>query len=265
MNDTAPEPGSPGAAADTVGRDVLQAIVGELAQQKKKPFGKMSEDEQEQIIARLREVLRAALGRGFAIMATAGFPYAPATLEKVEFNAKGVSGKISLAASEHRHALADHAARPVVIVLTAPDVYAARMNEVRGQSDQKDLFEASQDAARERGDTSGFDSPRHDVGTDKPDEPAAPPETAGPDVAGGGGIPAPDAASIDVHPGEFTVEVVADALALADMSNYAPFVPTWTQEQRAAVIDFCAALHLKENGADVTVPARPDVLGEVGP
>lgn len=269
MNEPAPAPTSePERAADSVGRDVLLALVGELQQQKKKPFGKMSAEEQDQIIDRLREVVRGALTRGFALMATGGFPHVPATLEKVEFNAKGVNGKLALASgSEHRHALADHAARPVVIVLTSPDTYSARMSEVRGQSDQKDLFASSEQAAKDRGDASGFDAPRHDVGTDKPDEPAAPPQSAGPDVAAGGGIPAPDAASIDdLHPGELTVEIVCDALALVNLeSTYGSFVVAWTQEQRAAVIDFCGALHLKETGADVTVPARPDVLGEVGP
>ena len=240
-------------AVETVGRDLLIACIGEL-RATKKPWDEMTEKQQANAINRVREVVRFALQRGFAIMATAGFPSTQATLEKVAFTVKGVQGTLSLSTtSSDRHALSDHAGGQVVVILTSADRYMAKIDEVQPMPDQAALPLGEPD-------TSGFDGERHDVGDAGAGEAAAPPTPASVDV-GGEEIPLP----VDVYPGALSLEAVADAMALAGLDADLVEISGWLQGQRAEVVDFCAALHLKEGGADVVVPKRPDVLGGGAP
>jgi hypothetical protein len=242
MNDAA-KLGRVDDVAETIGRDLLLAIVTEL-KTLKKPFEDLDERGQSDSIMRCTTAVRAQLSRGFSLIVGGGFAHAPATLEKVAFTPKGVQGTVSLApASEYRHALSDHAGHGVIIVLASVENYLQRMNEVRAEKDQPQLNFGQ--------DTSGFDSPRHELGEGA----AVPPDLAIVD----------DTPLFDVHDGPFSIDVTADIMALAGIdADQRLIAATWSQEFRADVIDFCAALALKEAGGDVHVPSRPEALGEGG-
>jgi hypothetical protein len=223
-----------------VGKAILAAVVDELKGQQK-GFALCTESQQENTIRRLDTRIRSAVRIGFQTMVAGDMPHAVATLEEVKFNAKGCAGKLALAATDDsRHDLSDYAGRPVVIVLASAEDYLKRMDDVRGEADQRQLEIPDAD------DTSGFDGERHD----------APSPTDGSDD-GDVGDPA-----VDPFPGEYTREAVIDALATIEIEAGLDIVNTWDQPTRKLVLDWAWAEHLHKFDATISVPPRPDVIPE---
>ena len=237
----APEP----MTTDDVGFAILRAVHAELKAQKR-PFVDQSEHEQELLLRRLEEVIRAEVARGFHVMAAAGFPNAMATLDRVAFSHKGVQGKLSLApTSDHRHALSDHAGREVIVVLATAEKYLERMAEVRGDKQQPEL------PLIEPPDTSGFDSDRA--------PPSATVEASGEVQGDGAGEPA--APIDDPYPGELSREQVLALLEIAEVAGVDLVdVSAWDQDWRRAVADWAGAVALQREHPDIFVPTIPAVL-----
>jgi hypothetical protein len=226
--------------AEHVGRDILVAVV-ELLKRQKRPFADLNEGQQNADIMAITAAIRQAVHRGFAAIMGGEFPHAQATLDKVAFTPKGVQGTLSPAgSSEYRHALSDHVGRGVIVVLASAEQYLESMNQVRAEADQRQLELPTSD------DTSGLNEERHRLDDDGAPDPSPPSPTI----------------LEDANPGPLTLEHVVDALALIEQSYPLETISGWDQPTRKLVVDFCAALAIKEQGGDVTVPARPDVLGE---
>jgi hypothetical protein len=250
-------PGDPGplqATADDVGLAILTTIRDELKAQKK-PYIDMAEHEQDLLLRRLEVGIRNAVRRGFGVMVAADFPNAIATLDKVAFTPKGVQGTVSLApASEHRHALSDHAGRPVLVVLATAEAYLARMEELRGEKQQQDLFKSSdgdQDVHLEF----GMNSERHDAGG-----PATDGETGSATVTGDGTGEAL-APVDDPFPGDLTREAVLALLEIATVEGVdLADVSQWDQDTRKLVADWAGARALSVSHPEVHVPPLPAVL-----
>lgn len=253
-NETPPagEPAAPGplaATADDVGFSILKAVAEEL-RASKKPFADLTENQQEQLLRRLEVAIKNAVRRGFAVMIGADFPNAVATLDKVAFTPKGVQGTLSLAAaSEHRHALSDHAGHPVIVVLASADRYLERMGELRGEADQAELFRSAESEPELE-----FGGMRHPV----EDLTAADDDAAGDDD----GSTLPEAAPIDdPHPGDFARSVVLSILDIAHIEGVdLATVSEWDQPTRALVLDWAGAMAIKRGHPDFYVPPLPAVL-----
>jgi hypothetical protein len=243
------EPGPLQAMADDVGFAILAAIRDELEGQKK-PYIDMAENEQNLLLRRLEVAVRNAVRRGFAVMVAADFPNAIATLDKVAFTPKGVQGTLSLAASsEHRHALSDHTGRNVLVVLASADDYLGRMDELRGEEQQQDLFPEAGDAPTPSPGAAdmefGLNSERHGPGP----------------TATGDGADVVAAPADDPHPGEHTREAVLALLEIADVEGVdLADVSQWDQETRGLVVDWAGAMALKASHPDIHVPPLPAVL-----
>lgn len=247
-------PGPLGATADDVGLTILTTIRDELKNQKK-PYIDMAEHEQDLLLRRLEVGIRNAVRRGFAVMVAADFPNAIATLDKVAFTPKGVQGTLSLAASsEHRHALSDNTGRAVLVVLATADVYLARMEELRGEKQQKDLFKPS------AGDEEvhiefGMNSERHGPGPT-----AAVDETGSATVTGDGSGEAL-APVDDQFPGDLTRDAVLALLEIAAVEGVdLADVSQWDQDTRKLVADWAGARALAVTHPEVHVPPLPAVL-----
>ena len=230
--------------ANLVGRDVLKLIVGEL-KQARKPWHKLNESEQDMVIRRAEQDARAILRKGFLMIVAADFQKASAVLEKVEFTAKGVAGKLSLSGdAAERHKLADCAGREVVVVLTSAQQYFAKMEEIQADADQPAL--------------PGFEPPPADDGDDSAGTTDTDDET--------GGEPrfvVTDAAFDDDG---LTFECVRDMLALVGIECSAEIVATWNEGDRRACIDYAGAKHIAHTSENFltkggVIPPLPVVLG----
>jgi hypothetical protein len=233
-----PKPNKAEAVANFVGRDMLALVVGEL-KQAQKPWHKLSEAQQETVIRRAEQDIRAVLTRGFLLIVAADFQKAAAVLEKVEFTAKGVNGKLSLKGDvAERHKMADCAGSEVVVILTNAQRYLAKMEEIRADADQPALpFAAPQN---------DDDDPEHGEGTD----------------AGGGEVLLTE--ELDVAGLSFVC--VRDVLALVGIECSEEIVVTWTADDRRACINYAGAKHIAQTSENYltkggTIPDLPAVLG----
>lgn len=244
-----PGPGPLTATADDVGLAILTTIRDELKAQKK-PYIDMAEHEQDLLLRRLEVGIRNAVRRGFAVMVAGDFPNAIATLDKVAFTPKGVQGTVSLApSSEHRHALSDHAGRPVLVVLATAEAYLGKMDELRGEKQQQDLFKPAAGGDLEF----GMNSERHGPG------PTA--ASDGADVATGDGSGEIAPPIDDPFPGELTREAVLALLEIAAVEGVdLGDVSQWDQDTRKGVADWAGAMALKPSHPDIHVPPLPAVL-----
>lgn len=252
-------------AANLVGRDMLALIVGEL-KQARKPWHKLNESEQEMVIRRAEQDVRAALRRGFLMIVAADFQKATATLDSVQFTGKGVAGKLALKGdAAERHKLADSVGHEVVVILTSSAPYFSKMEEIQAEADQRPLpLDAPGAAPPDSSDGAAGDIDEDDEGVDG---------TTG----DGAGIPASaetalsDASLEEVaHSAGLSFECVRDVMALVGLVGTPKNVAAWQITDRVAVIDYCGAKHVAETSADYLtkggkVPQLPYVLGGAQP
>lgn len=242
-----------------VGLAILRAVHAELMGQKR-VFVDLPEHEQELLLRRLEESIVYAVSLGFEVMLAAQFPNASATLDKVAFTPKGVKGTLSLAgSSEHRHALSDHAGRPVVVVLASPEAYLQRMGELRGEKQQHEL--ALEVDPETRGKFPGAGGTDADGDGDGGGHLAPPSPTVTADEITGDGSGEALAPIVDPFPGELTREQVLALLEIADVQGVELVdVSAWDQEQRREVADWAGAIALQTEHPEIYVPAMPTVL-----
>lgn len=240
-----PDPGPVAETSEDVGLAILTAVHTAL-KETKKAFVDLTENQQEMLLRRLEVAIKEEVRRGFALMLASDFPNSEATLDKVEFTPKGVKGTLSLAAhSEYRHALADHAGRPVLVLMASTEKFLQRMGELRGEKDQRALFAP--------GETLEFGGERHPPQDPFDDE--ADDDTATAD--GSGDAPPHD----DPYPGEHTRETVLAMLEIAGITNCdRADASSWDQDTRALVIDWAGAVALRATHAEVHMPPMPAVL-----
>lgn len=124
---------------DRLGQGLLNAMIGEM---KSAPnmWAKMNESQQEVVIRRLEVSVRNWTLETMRILFSAKVPAVSATLEEVKVK-DDIDGKITIArTAEDRHELADRVGQQVVVVMVNADAYFDRMNEVKADSQQRNLF-----------------------------------------------------------------------------------------------------------------------------
>jgi hypothetical protein len=176
-------------AAETLGRDLLSAMVDEL---KVAPdcWEKMSQHKQDECINRLRARVQKLVAEALGLLFRGHYPATPATLVSVNFR-KGIRAVLDISRSAHnRHELTDALGHQVLVVIADPEQYTARMNEIRAADKQGDLFPASTGGvAFGEGYTGGDpdpyrrDEPGDDTGPDSPSLPEYDPDAPAPDLA----------------------------------------------------------------------------------
>lgn len=168
-----PEPQSAAnLAAETLGRDMLDALVQELDRMPE-AWPRMAQHQQEQTIRRLEVTVRNLIRDALAILLQGEYPACRAVVESVQFK-DGIKAVIKVARTEHsRYELAEHVGTPVVVVLHNPERYYERMETVKSQKGQGSLFDGPRDP-NDAVQGMDADAPR-DAPNDKPlgDEPPA--------------------------------------------------------------------------------------------
>lgn len=124
--------------AETLGHDMLQAMLDEL---KAAPdcWQKMSQRQQDEVIHRLDTRVASIITTALRLIIRGENPAASAVVESVTFK-DGVKVALKLSKlADARHELADAEGRAVVVVIADPQDYFGRMNEIKGEADQKSL------------------------------------------------------------------------------------------------------------------------------
>lgn len=128
-------------AADTLGKDMLEGVLGIV--QQFPGWSSLLQNQQDTHIDRLDKVIRKLVVDAMGILFKGDYPACSAQLLTVAFGAS-IKAKIEIQKTAHaRHELADAAGQAVIIVMADPDQYFERMKEVRGSVDQKDMFHDS--------------------------------------------------------------------------------------------------------------------------
>lgn len=158
-------------AADEIGKNLLDALIGELTliphptMDKQNVWSTRKQADQDATIHRFKSRVRDEVLRFFSHVISNGNPATKAELESVKFTGKAITGTLTIEKnSGERHALADFAGSEVVIIM--PDdleQYFQSMGEIVSSDDQAEL---------DLGANQAIDAPPDDG-----DEPTAPGDT----------------------------------------------------------------------------------------
>lgn len=135
---TEPQPDPIELTAETLGRDILEALVDEL-----KPhigFQVMNETAQTAVIDKLRKRVQGLIQEGLTVLFRGHYPACEAVLEGITIkNGLKVTCKIAKGA-RHWHDIVENEGQRVLLVLADPEQFTQHMDEVRARANQKDLF-----------------------------------------------------------------------------------------------------------------------------
>lgn len=134
-------------AADEIGKDLLNALIGELTLiphptvANQNVWSTRKENEQKQTIVRFNDRVRSIVTRAFGHILAAGNPAAQAKLKDVKFGGEKITASLEIdIGCKERHALADFASRHVAVIMPDDlDEYFATMDEVTAVRDQAEL------------------------------------------------------------------------------------------------------------------------------
>ena len=147
-------------AADEIGKNLLEALIGELVLiphpsiANQNVWSTRKEVDQDATIDRFTRRIRAEVTRAFGQILAAGNPAAQALLKDVKFTGKGITATLDI--DKHcgeRHALADFADRFVAVIM--PDdieSYFETMGDIVATADQASLDLDTNGASDEQND-----------------------------------------------------------------------------------------------------------------
>jgi hypothetical protein len=138
-------------AAATMGHDLVAALLNEIRGMPDH-WSRMNKELQQQTLDRLKDKVAAAVLKAQHMLTTGSFQAVPAVLEYIGRKG-GITGKISVRKDELcRHALFDAQGSKVLVVITDPNQWLQRMDELKVHGNQADLFDsdANYDPAKDQ-------------------------------------------------------------------------------------------------------------------
>lgn len=162
MNEPQPDPAEViQLTADTLGRDVLNALLDEI-----KPhvgWIHSSQDVQNQIIQRLQQRVRLVITEGLNVLFRGHYPAIPAMLDSITIK-NGITAKIIVPkGAKNWHELADAQGSNILLIIADPEQYAQRMDEIKAAADQGDLFPDVEDRNYKPSETYRRDEPAQTI------------------------------------------------------------------------------------------------------
>jgi hypothetical protein len=126
-------------SAATMGHDLVAALLYELRNMPDH-WARMNEQLQQKAIERIKEKVRDAVLKAQHMLTTGEFQAVPAVLEYVGRKG-GISAKITVdRGALCRHAFFDAQGSKILVVITDPQRWLARMDELKATGNQADLF-----------------------------------------------------------------------------------------------------------------------------
>lgn len=170
--------------AATMAHDIVAAQLQEL-RSLPDHWSRLSAEVQQKAIERMKERASSMVKTAIAFMTTSDFKAVPATIQYVK-SKKGISAGITINKDAvYRHALFDAEGRQVLIVITEPEQWLTRMDEIKAKGNQLELFDYDANYSPER-DQPGYrrdldplapgarwDELKKSLGFKTPDPPAA--------------------------------------------------------------------------------------------
>lgn len=135
--------------AATMGHDFLAALLTELRSMPGH-WATLNAEKQQEIIGKLKEKIQTGIETAVRIMLTSEFPAVQADVEHVSFKGGIVAGLKIPKDAPYRHQLADAQGMKVLVVISDPQRWLNRMDEIKARGDQIDLFDADYDPARDQ-------------------------------------------------------------------------------------------------------------------
>jgi len=124
--------------ADTIGKDLLGALVAEL-KLLPKPWPEISQDKQNDIIDRLRSRVGNAVKMAVHLIASEGRTVVVGDLDQITIK-DGVKAVVKFGASAaNLHELYDSSGKAVILVVASAVAHTGGMDEVKGEADQRGL------------------------------------------------------------------------------------------------------------------------------
>lgn len=196
-----------------------------------KPWGSMTQAEQTRVINDVKQTVDRAVRDAISVLAGAERPVIRATVEQVVFKEGIKAVLVADRDNAERHALADAQGQSVLVVVReGMDDYAAGMEEIKAEADQRALDLPTEDDAAQ----------------------AAPEADA---------VPEPDDAVANQTPA-LTIDDVL--MLLDDIEEIEPppadVVAEWTDEQRMAAYEWARRTLLAAGDVSVELPTRPLML-----
>ena len=143
--------------ADSVGRDLLQALITEL-KLLPKPWAALTKAKQDDVIDRLRARVENQIKMAVHVLASDGRTTITADLEQVTAK-DGIKAQFKISqASQGRHDLFDSVGRACLIVLANAEDHTGGMDDIQGEHDQRAM-----DLGREYTDNDGDGMPDGEV------------------------------------------------------------------------------------------------------
>jgi hypothetical protein len=139
MDEPQPRTDAAHLAANTLGRQLLEALIDEF---KVTPnaWDKMTQAQQDQTIDRLRVKTRSLIGEALRVILQGQYPGCVATLERCNFSG-GIKAMLTIDKHAHsRHELADAVGQQVIVVIGSLDSYTQQMDDLKAAAQQADLF-----------------------------------------------------------------------------------------------------------------------------
>lgn len=122
--------------ADTIGRDILQALVQEI-KLLPKPWATLPQAKQDDVIGRLRARVEHNIKMAVHLIASDNRTTVVGDLESIT-SKDGIKAQFKISPnSEGRHHLFDSVGHACLTVIAAAEDHTAGMDEVRGESDQR--------------------------------------------------------------------------------------------------------------------------------
>jgi len=127
-------------AGEHIGQDLLNAMIDEF---KAAPdvWQKMNQNLQGDVLCRLKNRIANVVRDAVVIIASQDRPSIEAHVKSVKFGDAGIEGQLIIGKKNNeRHHFADSQGEKVLVIVTNVDEYTQTMDEVKPESDQREIF-----------------------------------------------------------------------------------------------------------------------------
>lgn len=136
MNTTPEELSAIGMAVDTIGVDLLNALLAEISTLPD-VWQKMSKRKQDEVIDRLRRRIESDVKMAVHLIASEGRTVVAGALEQITIK-DGVKAVVKFHPMAHNlHEFYDSNGKEVLVVVANPEAHTAGMDDVQGEDDQR--------------------------------------------------------------------------------------------------------------------------------
>lgn len=123
---------------ELIGERLMRALFEEITTLRT-PWAITPQQQQQEVLDRLRAQVQTAVHAAVSVIASAGFTHAPVRLDSLTIKDEAKATLLLTRGTEAMHVFADQVGASAVIVFADPKDYTAQMDSIRSQADQNPL------------------------------------------------------------------------------------------------------------------------------